>query len=868
MIDGCMRHNFWADCDFSGCYPTCVSLMPQLDVKGEVREYRAIYCLDATAERRLTHEGVPRGIIRKLKRRLRSSPTSFLKKLAGMKNRRLAKQIRVICERHDNTLLDEIVARSKNLQPGEGVIPAFFKLWFSFPETTLYPCFPVFDESYGLVYPYEGETCVPASEAALAIEAGAEIRCLWSVELPVVKDDDGKPVLFLQSHLRTLAEKRAAHKADKKNPNAQIFEKLLKEFSNSFYGKFAQGINAKNATDVHGRSRRMPPSAITEPCIAALTTSLPRAALSAALIAIERFNQDRDPLDQINIASCTTDGFLIGIPATEEFSVQGDYYQYNTSVDPKTGEQKTELEFSNVPSFTELLSRFGCDDLLGYFDELLPLRQMRQARVDLVGADDYIEIKHMADYLISVKTRGQLGFLNTGECTIIARFGIKVPLSDEYDNREEYKEIMTAGGYVRNSVDADWIIKKIEAGNEGGEIDTYNHITLESFTSIIESEGAKDLTRKESDRRINTGFDYKRRLVWDDKDQGIVSPFSVPHRTINDMRKMRETSEKIRRQGKNAVPAKVLNQFAVREQTVRYRNGVEATLVREFLRYLFADQVEATIPVTNQKTADLLNTVWQELGHNTSKKQLWFDYDIGNAKRARAVQPGIFDPEPVLIALAERLADVFAVDRNLIRQQFFSSDLFLYYLSPIARDVVTAILNGPLLDIAPFPALSEEGLLPARGRLIDLFGHLVSDIDRIPYHLFPNTREPSDRQMVHGLFRRAGLSSEAAKEATASIVPVVERELKKSINPARKKCLEAFVKGVYQPDVNGVELKSNLILNRLERFGLTKSIFYRVKGEKFAGRTLRRTRENRDQIWQMARALSLPPEPFFEALMQ
>jgi hypothetical protein len=868
VIDGCMKHNFWADCDYSGCYPTCLSLVPQIDVKGEVREYRATYCLDSEAERLLLHEGVTRRMVRTLKRKLRASEAKFLKKLAGMKNRRLAKQIRVICERYDNTLLDEIVERSKNLQPGEGVIPAFFKLWFSFPETALYPCLPMLDESYGLVFPYEGETCVPASEVVLAIEAGAEIRCLWSVELPVIKGDDGKPVLFLQNHLRTLANERAAYKADKKNPNAKIFEKLLKEFSNSFYGKFAQGINAKNATDAHGRSQRMPPSAVTEPCVAALTTSLARAALSAALIAIERFNRGRDPLDQINIASCTTDGFLIGIPATEEFSVQGDYYQYVTTVDKKTGEQKSELGFANVPSFTELLTRFGCDGLLDYFDELLPLRQMRQARIDLVEADDYIEIKHMADYLISVKTRGQLGFLNTGECTIIARFGIKVPLSDLYENREEYKEIMTAGGYVRNSVDADWIIQKIEEGNKGGEIGTYNHITLESFTSIIESENTKDLTKKESARRLNTGFDYKRRLVWDDKDKGIVSPFSVPHRTINDMRKMRQTSEKIRQQGMNAVPEKVLNQFAVREQTVRYRNGVEATLVREFLRYLFSGQVDATIPETNQKTADLLNSVWQEFGYDTGKKQQWAYSDINNAKRPRAVQPGVFDPEPALIDLSERLADAFVIDRGLIRQQLFTSDLFLYYLSPIARDVVTAILNGPRLDIEPFPAFSEAGILPARSRLIDLFGHLVSDIDRIPYHLFPSTREPSDRQMVHGLFKRAGLDSAAAKEATTSIIPVVEREMKKGTNPARKKCLESFVKGLYQPDVIDATPKSRLILNRLERFGLTKSIFYRVKSEKFVGRTLRKSRENRDQIWQMARALSLPPEPFFEALMQ
>jgi hypothetical protein len=615
------------------------------------------------------------------------------------------------------------------------------------------------------------------------------------------------------------------------------------------------------------------------------------------LIAIRRFNQGRDLHHQIDIASCTTDGFLIGIPATEDFSVYGDYYQHVTTIDEDTGVETCELKFVNIPSFEDLLDRFGCEGLLPYFDELLPLRQMRQARIDLVGKDDYLEIKHMADYLIAVKTRGQLGFINTGECTIIARFGIKVPLSDLYDNREEYKEIMTAGGCVRNTADADWIIKKIEAANDGGEIDTYNHITLEGFTSIIESEsgkavtrmeakkggkagfsytrrlewGERDLTKKESVRRLNTGFDYKRKLVWADKDRGIVSPYSVPHRTINDMRKMRATSEKIRRQGNNATPSKVLNQYAVREQTVRYRNGVEATFVREFLKYVFSGQVEATLPETNQKTADLLNIVWQELGHDIGKKKQWSYSDISNAKRSRAVQPGVFEPMPVLTALAGRLADAFAIDPILVHQQFFNSDLFLHYAAPIARDVVTVILNGSRLDIAPFTDLSNRGLLPSRSRLTELFGHLVSDIDRIPYHLFPTPREVCDRQMVQGLFKRAGLDSTAAKAATASIIPIVERlegEKKIRKNPAHKKCLEAFVKALYQPDIIDVTPDSKMVIHRLERFGLTRSIFYRIKGEKFAGRTLKKSRETRDQIWQMARAFSLPPEPFFEALMQ
>ena len=863
MIDGRMRHNVWADCDFSGCYPTCLSQVPLIDVNGAVRECRATYRIDAEVERQLRHEGLSSGLIRKLKRRLRRSETSFSKKLSGMRNRYLAKRIRQLCEEHDNSLLEDVAERARGLQPGEGVIPAFFRVEFAFPETTLYPCLPVSHEHYGLIYPYEGETCVSASEVLLALEAGAEIRCLWSVELPVVRDDDGKPVLFLQEHLRYLATERAAYKADQDNPNAAIFEKLLKEFSNSFYGKFAQGINAKNATDAHGRSRRMPPSAITEPCVAALVTSLARAALSAALIGIERFNRGRDPLSQINLASCTTDGFLIGLPATEEFSVLGDYYQYVESdgSDPV-------LKFANVPGFDALLKRFGCEELLGYFDELQPLRQFRQARIDLVGKDDYLEIKHMADYLVSVKTRGQLGFLNSGECTILARFGIKVPLSEIYEDHEEYKAIMSAGGYVRNTVDAQWIMQKIAEAGEGGDIDTYNHITLESFTRIVESDGEKDLTtRKGKPRKINTGFDFKRRLVWEDKERGVVSPFSVPHRNLNAMRRMRAASERIRRQGKNATPAKVLNQYAVREQTVRCRNGIEATLVREFLRFVLSGNVEAKLPETAQKIADVLNQVWEECGHHTGAKKKWSRSDITYAKRPRSTEPGVFDEEPGLTLLAERLADAFSVDPSLIREQLFSKEHFLYYLAPIARDVVTALLNGARQGIKPFTELSEAGLLPTRSRLQELFGHLVSDIDRIPYHHFPVPRDVSERQSIHGLFKRAGLSSSAASAATSVLVSSPPKRLK-GRGPFHNKCLEAFVKAVHQPDVVSDTPKSSVVISRLERFGLTRSIYYRVRGEKFVSKSVSRSSENRSQISQMARALSLPEKALLEALME
>jgi len=333
------------------------------------------------------------------------------------------------------------------------------------------------------------------------------------------------------------------------------------------------------------------------------------------------------------------------------------------------------------------------------------------------------------------------------------------------------------------------------------------------------------------------------------------------------MRRMRAASERIRRQGKNATPAKVLNQYAVREQTVRCRNGIEATLVREFLRFVLSGNVEVQLPETAQKIADVLNQVWEECGHHTGKKKRWTRSDITYAKRPRSTEPGVFDEEPGLVELADGLADAFSVDQSLVREQLFSKDLFLYYLAPIARDVVTALLNGARLGIKPFTELSEAGLLPTRSRLQELFGHLVSDVECIPYHHFPVSRGVSERQSIHGLFKRAGLSSSAANAATAVLISSSPKRLK-GRGAFHNRCLEEFVKVLHQPDVVEVSPKSSVVISRLQRFGLTRSIYYRVKGEKFVSKSIKRTSENRFMISQMARALSLPEKVLLDALME
>ncbi|MBT7887617.1 MAG: hypothetical protein HN580_01205, partial [Deltaproteobacteria bacterium] len=81
------------------------------------------------------------------------------------------------------------------------------------------------------------------------------------------------------------------------------------------------GINYRKAWDISkGEGKRLPESKITDAYIASLVTGLIRAALSAAMFAIEKHNKEsKYPIIPI---SCTTDGFLIGLhkPASVSLS--------------------------------------------------------------------------------------------------------------------------------------------------------------------------------------------------------------------------------------------------------------------------------------------------------------------------------------------------------------------------------------------------------------------------------------------------------------------------------------------------------------------------------------------------------------------
>ena len=502
-------HKIWVDIDFTGCYPTCMALCPKIDVDGDIDYIPATYRIDGKIADRLKAENIPPGLISTAKKALAISIGDFDKILRDIHQKGTARKIREMATVYDNRLIDKwytawkTAERTNDTSIEKVQIPGFALIRFKFPPDTQYPCLPIKHHKYGLLYVLEGETTATASEIILALEAGAEIQSRTSLELPIAVDENHSPIRFILHHLAQLAKDRSGHKEKKDDPKSQVHEKLLKEFMNSLYGKFSQAINFRKAYDPSkGEMKPLGKSVITEPCTASLTTSLARTALSAILIAVDRFNAGRAYQDQITVISATTDGLLIGVPAPEGYSVVDDYYDMVDGI-PK-------LKKDVDKQLGEILKRFGCSDLLQELDKFLSIRQMRNSRLEMTGSKEILEIKHMADEIISVKTRGQIGLLSSGHASILAKFGHKPPLSQIIDDPEEYKKVMDTGGIVRNTEEAEWLLEHMDRIEEGRDkIAEYKMITLKNFRDMIDSDDHLDLTKKISDQKINTDLTGK-----------------------------------------------------------------------------------------------------------------------------------------------------------------------------------------------------------------------------------------------------------------------------------------------------------------------------------------------------------------------
>jgi len=905
----------WLDIDFSGCFPGCMSLVPMIDTEGVVQHLTVRYQLDEERVARLRAANIPEDIIAAaveglakdqaddeadVKRGsyfdLAIKPKPKPKKLTAHQSR----LIREVATCYDDTLVKGWVLRWKKAQQdpkhplNHHVLVGFARVKFAFPESTLYPCLPVRHLRFGLLYPLRGESVATAAEILLALEMGAKLDVIASVELPVALDENGLPNCYFREHLAGLIKKRAALEKREKEGDlaAGVGAKLLKEFVNSFYGKTAQAINPRKVyRPATGEMVPLFGSQISEASVASLTTGLARAALGAVLAAIERYNHGKVKADQVTVISGTTDGLLIGVKAPPGYSVTEKYYRMP---EPKEGDDPDKVRSRTLikgVKLQQVLEEFGCGELWKLFAEYLPLRQLQYARMALTDEKDAesIEVKHMADAVISIKTRGQIGLLATGEASILAKFGHKPPLSEFIQDEDEYRRVFEDGGLLRPTKEAEWLLEQIERTRDpNAEIPRYSFFGLRSFSTIYKSDDVYDLTQTRDERKFNADFDFKRKLERREPDKGGgISPHSLPHRDVAEMLRYRHQVENIRRTGFVAHPEKVLHRVAVKGRKARYRHGEPVTLVRQFLRGCRHGHIRSRIPLCEKPKpghtrwnpdgavfddlVDRLNAVWEQSGLTvTTRKEAWSRDDFKNAGRPHDWEPGIMQRTGPLVELLHQLAVAFGADPEQAEQQLFAGDEHLILHREMVAHVTVAVLHAARERVAPFYELAKQGLLPDRTGLLRVFApHLTEEAlalcERARFVV--GERPPEDRQRLVRLFRQIGLGAlDATRCARALIQPKARGRRGK--NTAETTCLEQFLVAIQQPDiVLPRKLTATRVIGKLARYKLSYSQFRRLQGVKFAPKSLANTPANRDQILLMATRLDLDPLPLIDALV-
>lgn len=844
-----------------------------------------------------------------------------LKRKRGTKtNREQAKRLRELAAVKDNRLVDEWCARAENAKGSDELhlIAGAARVRFKFPDDTLYPTLPVSHPAYGLVFPLRGECVATAIEIVTARAAGAEIEALCSVEMPAqYGDEPGLPRRPFFKHLKDLTKARDEYKKqikEKKLPaavimKARVMEQLTKEYSNSFYGKTAQSIRYRRAYGPStGEMFSLGPSQITEAITGSLTTGLPRAALGAVLVAIERYNKRQKGAGRkILVASATTDGLLVALPRPSgEFRTETCY-----TWEPSKG-LVLQAEFEDVEKVLKLC---GCSGLMKEMTKFLAIRQMRASRLALTGKPTFLEVKNLADHAAFVKTRGQLGWIdytakrrppyNAGRAfTITAKFGLKPPISDivaegvDVTKLSEWRRMLLDQRYIRlyegpatdrNTVEGAWVLRQLDnlrdANDQATPIFTYPFYTLAGFNELVKNEGDElDLTQKVSDRQLNADFDWKRKL--EIGPDGKVLPFSRPYLNITEMLAHRSQMQEERRWGRNALPETVLHRVKVRGRRSSSRHGEAAAVTRTFIRLMVSKHLPGAR--LGARVPKRLNQVWTEL--KLTKQVMapktkmvdgvavtaprpapsaWTLDNVKYAKRAK-LEFNVIRPTLPLLKLAAALAREFKVDADRVKALIFAAPFDEEINPQLAELVARAVLHGPRRGLEPFRSLYLENRLPTKAGLVQAFHPYLTDATveacaREDFHAGEGASW--ERPRLTRLFRRLGLKTVDAEACAKVLVLPARTKDKLPANPAHKRCLESFVHALHQPDIVPRPIKAVEVLDKLQPFGLKRHRYFSLRHSKFAPRCLTDTASNRRQINRMAKALRLDPEPLLEALL-
>lgn len=215
-----------------------------------------------------------------------------------------------------------------------------------------------------------------------------------------------------------------------------LHERLWKELGNSLYGKTAQGLRAKTGFDAEtGLSKTISKSSITHAFIAAYVTGVVRALLHELIQSI--------PAER-TVISATTDGFLTDA-TLDEIALDGSVAKLFTA----------------------------------WYKEMDP------------SATSILELKHGAQQIVAMKTRGQLTSVAHPDPAIepvIAKASVRVP-----------SDVSDASAYMLD----------LYLNREPGQLVDASHLisTREQFTQ------RSDLIMVEKKQRLSLEFDFKRDLV-------------------------------------------------------------------------------------------------------------------------------------------------------------------------------------------------------------------------------------------------------------------------------------------------------------------------------------------------------------------
>lgn len=459
---------------------------------------------------------------------------------------------------------------------------------FKFPKSCNYPSLSVRIDDFGLINPLEGRTVATLPEISLALYQGAKIEYHEAVVIENfnveeynrnTQDNEDIPKIrsefVFRNHLYNLYKLRK----EAKDSNQELLQQLYKTYSNSLYGKVSQGIRERSMYNSReGISKRLPKSSITNAYYASMITGLIRASLSSVIIALDELIQEGH---NYKIISATTDGLLYGVD-NEKVGVDNVLDKNNIMYKYDSCYEALKNNYNKFNSFEKV------DPILA--KKLLEFPSLRLLKISHEAWNDpeYIEIKHVANSITNIKTRGQVGLYKEDKkwtCTILAKAGHKVPGDKDSQGK--------------------WILKHYE----DPEIEEYHFTTLSNIQDIMSEENPlNDLVSIINKRKISLDYDYKRYPIDSEK--------TAPVKDINEFMRYRQSADYLRRLGRRATIEAVEYKYKLAKQNIRKTGSNKAFCLRHILRALMAGVKPFKKPTMSRRQLAIL---LQEFGVTFSK---------------------------------------------------------------------------------------------------------------------------------------------------------------------------------------------------------------------------------------------------------